>query len=534
MHQLKKEASWHPKPAKEKDRIMKLLDCTLRDGGYYTNWDFDRSLVDLYIEQFNQLPVDYLELGYRSLPMRDYLGEYFYCPLPVLSRIRNQSDKKLAIILNEKDVRAKDTQALLGPCSDYLDMVRLAVDPQNFRRALSLGEAVKALGFELTFNVMYMSNWGDYPALMESLPQLEGLADYLYMVDSFGGVFPEDVVRTIDMIRSRTSIPLGFHGHNNLELALINTLTALEHGVEIVDATVTGMGRGAGNLSTELLLTVLDAKGKLDFDYNALSKEVDAFSRLRKEHEWGTSLPYMVSGAHSLPQKEVMAWVTKRFYSFNSILRALANRSKGLEDNQKLPHLDFTAEKNYSGALIVGGGPSAVQHAEAIEAFLRQRPDMVIIHASSRNAMSYNHVSNDQFFCLVGNEGHRMEAVFGGAEKVWGKCILPPFPREMGTYIPSKLENRAYELKEVSFTDKLKDTHTALALQTARELGVDKVYIVGYDGYSGAAMGQREQELFRENEHLFEQARKAGMDCISLTSTNYQNICQDSIFVHIS
>lgn len=512
---------------------MKLLDCTLRDGGYYTNWDFDRRLVDTYFESLNQLPIDYLEIGYRSAPMPEYFGEFFYCPLYLLKRIRQQSIKKLAVILNEKDVRAEQASTLLGPCKEYLDMIRLAVDPSNFSRALQLGKAVKELGYELCFNVMYMSNWGDYPELLDKLPELEGMADYLYMVDSFGGVYPEDLVKTIKLIRERTTIPLGFHGHNNLELGLINTLIALNEGVEIIDATVTGMGRGAGNLKTELLLAVLNAKGKLNFEYNALSKVIDAFTGLQEEHHWGTNLPYMVSGANSLPQKQVMEWVSKRFYSFNSILRALANQSKGLKDNQKLSHLDFSAEKKYEAALIVGGGPSAVKHADAVEEFLRLHPEIVVIHASSRNAMSYARVSNDQFFCLVGNEGHRMEEVFHDTSKVKGKCIIPPYPREMGTYIPSKLENRAYELQEVGFTDTLKDTHTALALQTARELGITQVYTIGYDGYSAASMGEREREFFRENEYLFAQVIQAGITLTSLTATNYEQLDQKSVFAYI-
>jgi 4-hydroxy 2-oxovalerate aldolase len=513
---------------------MKILDCTLRDGGYYTNWDFPPTLVDTYIGAFNQLPVEYLEIGYRSNPMLKYLGEFFYSPLHVLERLSAQSNKKLVIILNEKDVRAADAEFLLTPCKPYITMIRLAVDPKNFVRALELGKAVKSLGFELSFNVMYMSNWNKHPELMENLHQLEGLADYLYTVDSFGGVYPEDVRQTIRLIRKKTTTPLGFHGHNNLELGLINTLTAIEEGVDIVDATITGMGRGAGNLKMELLLTVLSAKGIVDFDFNALSKVTDSFTALQNDYGWGTNLPYMVSGAHSLPQKQVMSWVTKRFYSFNSILRALSNQSKGLKDNQQLPKINFAGVSNYDTALIVGGGPSAVQHAIGVEELLKRADKPVIIHASSRNAMSYAHLDHDQYFCLVGNEGHRMEEVFHDTAKVEGKCILPPYPRQMGTYIPSNLENQAYELPKVDFTDKLTDTHLSLALQTAKELNFKKVYLIGYDGYPNGTANSREQEVFRENEYLFIKAKEARLECISLAPSIYENLEVESVYSLIS
>src|SRR4051812_15213896 len=110
---------------------MKILDCTLRDGGYYTYWDFDQQLVDDYFASLNHLPVDYIEIGYRSLPMKEYLGEYFYCPLYVVEKIKSISNKKLVIILNEKDVTPDQLPALLEPIRGLVSMVRMAIDPKN-------------------------------------------------------------------------------------------------------------------------------------------------------------------------------------------------------------------------------------------------------------------------------------------------------------------------------------------------------------------------------------------------------------------
>ncbi len=503
---------------------MKILDCTIRDGGYYTNWDFDAQLVDKYLNAFNHLPVEYLEVGYRSKPMPGYLGKYFYCPISVLEDVKAKSNKKLVIILNEKDVRPDDAEELLTPIKGLVTMVRMAIDPKNFKRALVLAQKVKELGFEVAFNVMYMSTWKEERDFIDLLPQVDGIADYFYMVDSFGGVYPEDVKETIALVRSKTNVKLGFHGHNNLEMALANTLVAIDEGVDIVDATITGMGRGAGNLKTELLLTALQAKGKLEFDYNQLSKVVDAFTELQKEHEWGTNLPYMVSGANSLPQKQVMEWASKRYYSFNSIIRALNNQSQGKVDNISLPKLT-TNETNYQRALLVGGGPSPVEHSAAIDQFLIQNSDIIVIHASSKNALSFTDIPNEQIFCLVGNEGHRMEEVFGD-RKIQGKCILPPFPRKMGTYIPKALENNAFELNEVNFTSEYKDSHTAIALQTTLELNITNIFITGYDGYEGD-IKLKEQELFIENNYLFNTYPNK---LISITKTKYSKLKVKSIY----
>lgn len=509
---------------------MKILDCTIRDGGYYTNWDFSDNLINSYLSAINNLPIEYVEVGYRSYPVPGYLGKYFYCPVSVLQELKAQTNKKLVIILNEKDIRAEDAEELLDPIRNIVTMVRIAIDPLNFDRAIELAKKIKVLGFEVAFNVMYMSRWKDHSDFIESLPKVDGIVDYFYMVDSFGGVYPDDVKETIRLVRSKTNVNLGFHGHNNLELALSNTLVAIEEGVEIVDATITGMGRGAGNLKTELLLTALNSKGNFSFDFNELSRIVDDFSELQKEYNWGTNLPYMVSGANSLPQKQVMDWVSKRYFSFNSIIRALSNQTKGLADNLKLKEIELSKENNYSEALIVGGGPSVHNNCRAINDYLNQNPNAVVIHASSTNAQVFRNTTNKQYFCLIGNEGHRLEKVFGNIIDLKGLFILPPYPRKMGTYVPRKLNNHAFELKEILFTDKLKNTHTAIALQTAISLGLKNLKILGYDGYMNQSMNSKEQELFLENEYLFNKAKETGCELISLTPTVYNSLERNSIY----
>ena len=89
---------------------------------------------------------------------------------------------------------------------------------------------------------------------------VNNVADYFYMVDSYGGVYPEDVEKIYKEVKKHINVKIGFHSHNNLELGLINSITAIHCGVDIIDATITGMGRGAGNLKMELLLTFLHSK----------------------------------------------------------------------------------------------------------------------------------------------------------------------------------------------------------------------------------------------------------------------------------
>jgi len=507
---------------------FQILDCTLRDGGYYTNWDFDKNLVRTYLESLNQLPIDYIEVGYRSPKLEGYYGEYFYCPDYVLKQLSIWSKKKLVIILNEKDVRADMVKELLGPCLGIIQMVRIALDPQHLLRAKELALAVKEMGFEVGFNVMYMSKWKTQPTFIDSLPEVNQVADYFYMVDSYGGVYPEDVSEIYDLVSSKLDVPVGFHGHNNLELGLVNTLTAIGKGSKIVDSTITGMGRGAGNLKTELLLTALNQKFGLEVDFNALATVTDAFVDLQKKHEWGTNLPYMVSGANSLPQKEVMDWVGKRYYSLNSIIRALYHQKNNNQD--EIVFEKFLKDGSYNEVLIIGGGNSVVEHQDAILEFIKNRKDICLIHASSRNAGLFKNSDVKQYFCLVGNEGLRLEKVFNDLGDFNGICILPPSPRKMGTYVPEKLLALTYELSSHQLSSIVNDSHTAIALHLASEIVPSKCFLVGYDGYTDQNVGIKEQELFMENDALFEDFKTKGLHLFALTSTKYKNLFQESIY----
>lgn len=506
-----------------------ILDCTLRDGGYYTCWDFDPSIVDSYVEAMNGLPVDYIEVGYRNNPSGEYMGKLGYTPLSVLRHIRRLSGKKLAVMLNEKSTRPGDLGTLLAPIRGAADMVRIAIDPGNFDRAVVLAKAVKDLGFEVGVNIMYMSTWKGLDGFLGKLGQVDGVADMVCMVDSYGGVTPDDVACITGAVRENTSCPVGFHGHNNLQLGLSNALAAIACGVDFVDATILGMGRGAGNLSMELLLTYLNRLG-LKVDFNVLGDAVSAFQPLLDKYRWGTNLPYMLAGANSIPQKEVMEWATNRSYSFNSIVRAVDNRRNHLEDNARYPLFEGRSCRR---ALVIGGGSSVTAHKDAIREYVAMRPDMALVFVTARYVPYFVHEINDKYFMLVGNEAKRMKRNLK-PEEFKGTCVLPPYPRKMGTEVPKYAEKATFELEGISFIDCYRDSCTATALQTALELGAERIEVVGYDGYMGEVLSEKETVLTNENRAIFRAfAEKRGVEMYSLTPTLYRELEVRSIYQYL-
>lgn len=506
-----------------------ILDCTLRDGGYYNFWDFNDNVVSSYVEAMNHLPIDYLEIGYRNNPSDEYLGKFGYTPVPVLQKIRNQCTKKLALMINEKSTLPADLDSLLKPVVGMVDMIRIAIDPKNIDRAVVLAKAVKNYGFEVGFNVMYMSTWLANKEFIEKLSQINGVAELFCMVDSFGGITPNEVKKIISIVRSKTTCPIGFHGHNNLQMSLINTLTAIECGVDYVDATILGMGRGAGNLNMELLLTYLNKDG-LEVDFNVLGDVITTFTPLYEKYRWGTQLPYMISGANSIPQKEVMALVTNRVYSFDSIVRGLQNRKDKVLDNAKYPLLH---SGKYEMVLIIGGGSSPIEHFESICSFISKHDSIAIVFATARHAGLFKNVDVPKYYCLVGREAKRLAHNIRATEYK-DKCILPPYPRKLGTDVPEYAKNSTYELSEINFTDSFHDSCTTLAIQTAINVCIGDIFIVGYDGYPGDVLSEKEVALTSENNTLFKDyERYNGVKMNSLTPTLYLDLNIKSIYQYI-
>ncbi|MBZ9631475.1 aldolase catalytic domain-containing protein [Salegentibacter sp. LM13S] len=498
-----------------------ILDCTLRDGGYYTNWDFDESLVDNYLSAMNKLPIDIIEIGYKSPPKENYAGGHFYLPDFLIERIKKQTKKDLAIILNEKDVRTHEVEDLLTPCIEKVKLIRLAVAPQNFLRGIELADRVKNLGFEVAFNLMYASKWETEFPKKQQLELLNKTCDYFYVVDSYGGLFPQDIKTIFNYLKSGLTIPLGFHGHNNLEMALANSLEAINCGVQIIDATIDGMGRGAGNLKTELLLSVLYQRGTLEIDFDILIKIVEHFLKLKPKYNWGTNLAYMVSGSFSLPQNKVMEQVNKRYFSLNDIVREVTAEIDHV--NKKLSIEVFKPTTSYSNVLIIGGGESAEIHKAAIHSFLKSEPEIPIIFASSKNSIIFRGIKNPQIHLIPGKELQRLKDYLSPEEIKNRSLVGPPSFEIFEDFTDLKFFKLSAE-ENYHFPGSV----TEYCLKVAKAFKAERIYLIGYDGY-GNLFNKAQKELFEENEIVFKHYLAEDFKIKAITPSEY-NIENSSIY----
>ena len=272
---------------------MKLLDCTLRDGGYYTNWSFDDDFVKRLVWSLDKAGVDIIEMGYKS-PLKG--GKYRKCNDSFIKDIVGDCKTDLAFMIDIKDfingdVDVKLLTDIVKPSSESpFTYCRLAITPQQIKEALIMIELLNELGYKVIVNVMRVSLLKDSEIrkFCDSLSKTKVVA--LYFADSFGSLLPDRVKELIEIFKD-TKKDIGIHTHDNLGLAFANSLCAIDNGVKYVDGTLTGMGRGVGNVRTEQLLMYYnyDYKYVTDFITNVMIP-------MKNECGWGWNHNYMLTG----------------------------------------------------------------------------------------------------------------------------------------------------------------------------------------------------------------------------------------------
>ncbi|MCG7384772.1 aldolase catalytic domain-containing protein [Paenibacillus sp. ACRRY] len=291
-----------------KTNHCKIVDCTIRDGGLVNNWDFSVDFVQQLYAGLNEAGVDYMEIGYKNSPKllkgAEEAGPWRFLNDDFLRKVIPQKgNTKLSALV---DVGRVDENDILPRSESMLDLIRVACYSKDVDKALALVQTFHDRGYETTLNIMALSNVMENE-LLEAFELIkESSVDVVYIVDSYGSLDHNDVKYLVE--KFKTHLPnkrLGVHTHNNMQLAFSNTLVAAELGVELLDASVYGMGRAAGNCPTELLVAHL--KGT---KYNlrpVLGVLEQLMVPLREKEEWGYILPYMITGALDEHPRSAMA-----------------------------------------------------------------------------------------------------------------------------------------------------------------------------------------------------------------------------------
>jgi 4-hydroxy 2-oxovalerate aldolase len=239
---------------------IKVIDCTIRDGGLMNNWKFEDNFVKAVYEALVAAGVDYMEIGYKSSEKaysRTENGAWKFCDEKDLKRIvgDNKTSLKLSCMADIGRIEFND----IKPKKDsVVDMIRVACYVHQMDKAIALAHHCIDKGYETTINLMAVSRVNERD-LDEALDDVsKSRVPVFYIVDSFGSMHCEQIEHLArKYLKAIPGKTIGIHAHNNMQLAFSNSITAIIEGCRMIDSTLLGLGRGAGNCHTETLLAFL-------------------------------------------------------------------------------------------------------------------------------------------------------------------------------------------------------------------------------------------------------------------------------------
>jgi len=294
---------------------LQVLDCTVRDGGLINAHQFSDDFVRAVYQACVAAGIDTMEVGYknstRSFPVEKF-GPWRHCNEEDLNRVFGEHDPKATglRLAAMADAGKSNWQTDIVPAADSpLDVIRVAFYAHQLSEADDMIRHAAELGYETTANLMAVSNITEAEIDTVLTAVADTPASTMVIVDSFGYLYREQVerlYRTYSQALEGTGKEIGIHAHNNQQLAFANTIEAIILGANRVDSTLMGLGRGAGNCPTELLLGFLrNPKFDLRPIVEVIQQQV---LPLRADIDWGPSLPYNITGQLNQHPRAAIEW----------------------------------------------------------------------------------------------------------------------------------------------------------------------------------------------------------------------------------
>jgi 4-hydroxy 2-oxovalerate aldolase len=534
---------------------VKILDCTLRDGGYYNNWDFSVELIQEYISAMESVGIDFIEFGFRFTPKDKFLGACAYSTDNFIQQFCFNSQTVVGVMLNASDYiegQQINFEALNfafpnNAADSIVKLVRVACHFNDFKTALPISNYLVEKGYRVGFNIMQIGE--------QTLPDIELAAKFasdfplevLYFADSLGNLTPEHTRDIIHALKKGWKGELGIHTHDNLGNAIANTLTAVKEGVTWLDATVTGMGRGPGNAQTELLILALGDRWKQNPNVVELFKLVaNRFKPMKERYGWGTNPFYFLAGQFGIHPSYIQEMLEDNRYDEEDILavidylKTIDSRSFSVQNlelgkniyREPIPG-SWNPAETFSGkeVLILGTGPGLTKHKKSIEQFIEKyKPIVLALNAKEQ-------IKDDLIDFRLACQPVRLLSDIKEYARFNQPVIMPK--SALSDYLQAQLSDKIvldYGLGFQSNTMAFYETHcilpttlvAAYALAVANSGKARKIYLAGFDGYGKGDVRQ----IASENIFKTYLALGTKVPISSLLNTSY-NITSESVYTKV-
>lgn len=385
------------------EKKVELLDCTLRDGAYICESNFGTPAIKGIIKKMKDANIDIIECGWLKNEAHKLGTSYYHVPKDLEQYLPEKDDNVTFVAMIDWDRYDLDYLPIYDGKS--IDAIRVVFPHDKYKEGIKVGKEIKKKGYQVFLqaaNTLAYSN----DELEELAKEINAVRpNSLSVVDTFGAMYEDDLERIVKVLDQYLDkgIKLGFHSHNNQQLSFaltmhfVNILRNSERNV-IVDASLCGMGRGAGNATTELVANFLNMKYHCNFDMNVIMDAIDIYMEYFQEnYSWGYSIPYFIAGMYCCHVNNI-AYLLKNHRTnakdMYNIVEALSpeqrmkydydlleskyieNQNRIVNDEEGLDNL----KKEFKGRqlLLIAPGKSAVVEQEKVKQYIEKHNPIII------------------------------------------------------------------------------------------------------------------------------------------------------------
>ncbi|MBP1763535.1 MAG: Isopropylmalate/homocitrate/citramalate synthase [Firmicutes bacterium] len=491
-------------------QTLKLLDCTLRDGGYINDWNFGHDTMTGIFERLVSSGVDVIEVGFLDERRNYDINRSIMPDTASVETIYGNIDKGNAIVVGMIDYGTCSIEHV-QPCKEsYLDGIRVIFKKHVMHEAIAFCKQIKDLGYEVFTQAVSITSYND-EELLELIGLVNNLSPYaLSMVDTYGLLHQNNLNHIFDLMDANLNpeIGIGYHAHNNFQMGYANCIEMLHKKVErtiLVDASLYGMGKSAGNAPIELVSVYMNENFGKNYDVNQMLEAIEInIMDIYHNIPWGYNLFYYISAANKCHPNYVSYLMNKRTLSIKSINEILKNidpEKKLLYSKEHIEalylqyqHTEHDDEEAFGAlngnlsskeVLLIGPGNSVVADEGKISEYIRTHQPIVI---------SINYIPNafmPQYLFITNAKRYaQMATKLSEAKNRALKTIATSnVTKTKGSF--------SYVLNYSSLIDpetEIPDNSLIMLLKTLEKAGVKKIGLVGFDGYS-----EHEMNYFNTN-----------------------------------
>ncbi len=476
---------------------IKVLDVTLRDGGCVNDFNFGQTYMEKILAALEQSGIDIIEVGYIDKEKGSKTGRTKYINEQVIAKGLLGNKMPYITYVAMMDYGRYDPDDLLPYDGKGIDGIRLAFHRKNYKDIASLGKKILDKGYKLYIQPMITFKYSDYELLdlIDIVNTQLSDASAFYIVDSFGEMRPDDMDRVLYLVDHNLNrdMTIGLHSHNNLQMSYSNACAMMEFKTNreiIIDCSIMGMGKGAGNLNTELLIEHLNRFYGKNYKIDSLLDVIDkVVNQLYDEYKWGYSVEYYLSSINGCTPSYAGHFYNKHMLNVdqvNSLLARIPEEKKISFDKEFAENLyrqyndenpvddsmvldELTKDLRGKRVLIIAPGRSVTYNLNRIKELIDD-PDFKSIALNPTLDLLYDYVLTTR------------ADIYKNYEKRQANVIVP------SNVIRNKRENKnARVLNYNTWIDKkdgVHDSSAIIAFNLLKSCGVKEISLAGFDGFS--------------------------------------------------